>query len=111
MLGLQRSMQRLLPRVMRCLMCLLQVTIQEGRFVILSQQRAEQAIAAHAVQVTTELGSTAADLSDVFGRLSSALQVTGGDRDALKVSQQSRSNSNSSLPFSRRLFEGCYRPQ
>lgn len=52
---------------------------------ILSHQRAEQAIAAHATQLTTDLGETAAELGDVFGRLSSALQVTSGDRDALKV--------------------------
>lgn len=64
-----------------------QVTIQEGRFVILSQQRAEQAIAAHAVQVTTDLGDTAAELADVFSKLKASLQVTSGDRDALKVGQ------------------------
>ncbi len=63
----------------------MQVTIQEGRFVILSHQRAEGAIAAHAVQLTTDLGDTAAELVDVFGRLRNSLQVTFGDRDALKV--------------------------
>lgn len=66
-------------------MRVVQVTIQEGRFVILSHQRAEQAIAAHATQLTTELGDTAAELADVFGRLRSSLHVTSGDRDALKV--------------------------
>lgn len=53
---------------------------------ILSHQRAEQAIAAHATQLTGDLGDTAAELADVFGKLKSSLQVTSGDRDALKVS-------------------------
>jgi hypothetical protein len=77
-----------LLRLLRLRLLLLacqQVTIQEGRFVILSQQRAEQAIAAHAVQVTTDLGDTAAELADVFNKLKTSLQVTSGDRDALKV--------------------------
>lgn len=62
-----------------------QVTIQEGRFVILSHQRAEQAIAAHATQLTHELGGTAAELADVFARLRSLLQLSEGDRAALQV--------------------------
>ena len=73
------------------------MTIQEGRFVILSHQRSEQAIAAHAAQLTTDLEDTAAELGEVFGRLSSALQVTGGDREALKV-RYSSSSSRSNLP-------------
>lgn len=72
--------------------CLPQVTIQEGRFVILSHQRAEQAIAAHATQLTVDLGEAATELGDVFGRLSSALQVTHGDREALKVSRNTCSS-------------------
>jgi len=59
--------------------------------VILSHQRAEQAIAAHATQLTVDLGDAATELGDVFGRLSSALQVTHGDREALKVSQDTQS--------------------
>jgi hypothetical protein len=66
-------------------MLLPQATIQEGRFVILSHQRAEQAIAAHATQLTSDLGDAAAELADVFGRLGCALQLTDGDRTALKV--------------------------
>lgn len=62
-----------------------QVTIQEGRFVILSHQRAEQAISAHATQLTTDLEDTAAELADVFSKLKTSLQVTSGDRTALKV--------------------------
>jgi hypothetical protein len=61
-----------------------QVTIQEGRFVILSHQRAEQAIAAHAMQLTNDLTDTATELADVFGRLQSSLQLTEGDRTAMK---------------------------
>jgi hypothetical protein len=61
-----------------------QATIQEGRFVILSHQRAEQAIAAHAMQLTNDLTDTATELADVFGRLQSSLQLTEGDRTALK---------------------------
>lgn len=72
---------------MCCFLCvaLLQVTVQEGRFVILSQQRAEQAIAAHATQLTTDLVETSQELADVFSRLTSSLQITGADRDTLKV--------------------------
>eukprot|EP00775_Hariotina_reticulata_P002385 gene2385-2689_t len=61
-----------------------QVTIQEGRFVILSHERAEQAIAAHAMQLTTDLGVTASELGDVFSRLSSSLQLQIGDREVLQ---------------------------
>ena len=62
----------------------MQVTIQEGRFVILSHQRAEQAISAHAMQLTTDLGVTASELSDVFSRLTSTLQLQTEDREVLQ---------------------------
>lgn len=51
---------------------------------IMSHQRAEQAIAAHAMQLTNDLGGTASELADVFSRLSSALQLTQGDRSTLQ---------------------------
>lgn len=61
-----------------------QVVIQEGRFVIMSHQRAEQAISAHAMQLTSDLGDTASELAVVFNRLSSSLQLTQGDRATLQ---------------------------
>jgi len=62
---------------------LMQVTIQEGRFVILSHERAEQAVAAHAMQLTTDLGITASELGDV-SRLSSSLRLQNEDREVLQ---------------------------
>jgi hypothetical protein len=56
--------------------------------VILSHQRAEQAVAQHAEKLTCDLGDTAAELADVFSKLKGSLQVTSSDRDALKVRQQ-----------------------
>lgn len=77
----------------------LQVTIQEGRFVILSHQRAEGAIAAHAVQLTTDLGDTATELADLFSKFKSSLQITSGDRDALKVRNDTTTQDAEGKPY------------
>ena len=45
------------------------MTIQERVFVSASLKRAEQALAVHAEQLTSELGQCAADLSALFTRL------------------------------------------
>lgn len=52
----------------------------------MTYQRAEGALTGHATQLTNDLADTADELADVFNKLKSSLQVTGGDRDALKVS-------------------------
>ncbi|KAI8468993.1 MAG: kinesin motor domain-containing protein [Monoraphidium minutum] len=58
---------------------------QERDFIIMSHRRSEQAIASHAQDVTRDLGDVAGELSDVFGRLQAALDVTGSDRGALRA--------------------------
>lgn len=50
----------------------------------MSHQRAEQAIAAHAMQVTSDLSDTANELADVFSRLKASLQLSEGDKSALR---------------------------
>ena len=54
----------------------LQVTIEEGRFVIMSHQRAERALSGHAEMLRQELSTAADHLTDVFSRLEAGLQVS-----------------------------------
>jgi hypothetical protein len=54
----------------------LQVTIEEGRFVIMSHQRAERALNGHAEMLRQELSTAAQHLTDVFNRLEAGLQVS-----------------------------------
>jgi hypothetical protein len=73
-----------------CLTCLTdwvcrvpQVDLDQARFIILSHQRSEAALSAHAASLHAELSGAARQLSSVFETLQEALEVQGGDRRAL----------------------------
>ncbi|GBF97458.1 hypothetical protein Rsub_10381 [Raphidocelis subcapitata] len=61
-----------------------EVAIQERQFIAVSHRRSEQAIAAHAQDVSRSLGEAAGELAEVFSRLRASLAVTGADRAALE---------------------------
>lgn len=61
--------------------------LQERQFIVLSHQRAEQALISHAEQVTASLAAATADLGQLFGAWEERLALQGGDRAALQTIQ------------------------
>lgn len=57
-----------------------QIAIQERAFMAESHQRAEHALAAHALRLTGELGACAGDLSALFGKFEQVAALQKGDR-------------------------------
>lgn len=57
-----------------------QITIQERQFMVLSHQRSEHALAAHAQRLTSELVTCVQDLGALYGKLGEAMEVMGQDR-------------------------------
>mmetsp|Transcript_27007 Transcript_27007/g.59061 ORF Transcript_27007/g.59061 Transcript_27007/m.59061 type:complete len:1042 (+) Transcript_27007:153-3278(+) len=59
-------------------------TIQERQFMILSHQRAEHALAAHANQLTSELAACASDIGALFRKLEEVAALQGADRSVMQ---------------------------
>ena len=57
-----------------------QLALKERAFVAAAHQRAEVALAGHAMQVTAELATCAQDLDSVFDRLGRIVALQGEDR-------------------------------
>lgn len=60
------------------------ITIQERNFIITAQQRGEQAVASHAMDLTGHLAAAAADLAAVFDKFELVSDVQAGDKQALR---------------------------
>eukprot|EP00798_Chlamydomonas_sp_ICE-L_P027765 gene27765-7405_t len=59
------------------------IMAQERQFVILSHQRAEAALAAHAQNLTGELSSCASDMGALFNKLEELATLQGADREVM----------------------------